>query len=191
MSKVLFWLSVSLLFSSHAWAQKVNLDFGFYTINAEAPAPAGSTAAPSTVSLSGPGAYSLSGNFEMRPGIEIGVGYTVFYSKFISGDMGFGPDFSLIWFPINEGSGLSLNSQSVRYFEIQSWRPFVGMSFHQRQFQSVESSYSGFGFNGGIEMQYTNTMSFKGAVRSMSLIGPSKSKFQYTDVLVGIQLHFR
>jgi hypothetical protein len=173
--------------NSVSWGQKINADFGFYSISAKGP----STSQSSGVNLSGPGSYSLSGQFSILPSFELGVGYTVFYSKFISGDMGLGPDLSAVWYPVNQGSGLAFNSQGLRYFEIQTWRPYAAISFHQRQFQSVESSYSGFGFSGGVEMQYSKETAFRATVRSMSLLGPAKSTFDYLDILIGLQLQFR
>ena len=173
------------------WAQKVNFDFGMFSINAEPPEAAGSEAAKANVSLSGPGAYSISGSLPIRPSLEVGAGYTIFFSSVISGDMGFGPDLYLTYFPLSEGSGLKFQSFDLRYTEIQKWRPFLQAAFHQRQFQSVDSAYSGFGFSGGVETMWTDDKSWRVSLRSMSLLGPSQSTFTYFDILFGIQLHFK
>lgn len=179
-------LLVCLLAAPSVWAQKVNFDFGMYSIKATP--PTGSTTGD--ISLSSPGAYSLSANFEMKQPLEIGVGYTVFFSKGISGDMGFGPDFYLYYFPFSEGSAVRVDTPSVQYREIQQWRPFGYMSFHQRQFQSAQSSYSGFGFGLGTEYQYAERMAFRAVIRSMNLAGPSQATFNYFDTMLGVQLQF-
>lgn len=184
-------IGLFLTSSPSLWAQKVNFDFGMFSINAEPPQAAGSGTARANVSLSGPGAYSISGSLPIRPSLEVGVGYTIFYSQLISGDMGFGPDLNLIYFPMNEGSGLKFQSFDLRYTEIQKWRPFLQAAFHQRQFQSVDSAYSGFGFGGGVETMWTDDKSWRVTLRSMSLLGPSQSTFNYFDLMFGIQLHFK
>ena len=177
---------VFLLAAPAVWAQKVNFDFGMYTIKATP--PTGSTG--TDITLSSPGAYSLSANFEIKQPFEIGVGYTVFFSKILSGDMGFGPDFYLYYFPFSEGSAVRVDTPAVQYREIQQWRPYGYMSFHQRQFQSAQSSYSGFGFGLGTEYQYTERLGLRGSVRQMTLAGPATAQFNYMDILLGIQLQF-
>ncbi len=185
---IVFSLVCCLSFS--ATAKKVNVGFGFYSIKADSPSTS-ATVPGTSVSLSGPGAYNLLAKFDIAPTLEIGAGYTVFYSKGFSGDMGFGPDISLSWYPVNHGSGVSVSRNSIEYFEIQSFRPYVGMAFHHRQFQSVESSYSGFGFETGLEIQKDIESAYVAAIRSISLIGPSKAKFQYMDFVLSYQFQFK
>jgi hypothetical protein len=179
-------ISLLVLTPFVAYGQKVHFELGAYSIHAEPPKD--STAA--VVSLSGFGTYSVSANFRLRDPFEIGVGYTVFYAKAISGDMGFGPDFYLYYFPLNEGSGRSFQGEGVSFREIQQWRPYVDIAFHQRQFQSVESAYSGFGLGGGVEWQWTDNSGLRAGIRTMSLAGPSNAKLSYFDVLFGYQLQF-
>jgi len=182
---------MSLLFAQSSWAKKINFDFGFFNITAKPPATSGSSARRGTLSLSGPGAYSLSGSVAVLPSVELGAGYTIFYSDFIAGDMGFGPDFFVSWFPLNEGSGTTVDAYDLKAFEIQKFRPFVHASFHQRQFQSSDSGFSGFGIGGGLEMSLDANKSVRATLRSMSLVGSSQSTFDYMDVLIGFQFNFR
>jgi hypothetical protein len=175
-----------LLFSLSAQAHKINFDAGFYSIKADPPAGSGQ----GSISLSGPGTYSLGVSVALAPSWEISAGYTVFFSKFLQGDMGFGPDFSVNFFPFTRADVLKSEGEGVQYMEIEKWRPFVDVAFHQRQFQSVQSAFSGFGFGAGVEYQYSRAVSIRGQVRSMNLSGPSAAKFNYMDVLAGLQLHF-
>jgi hypothetical protein len=179
----LFWL---LFFSGSIWAQKVTLDVGFYSINAVGPSAGGS----GNVSLSTPGAYSLSAGFAIRPQWELSPGYTVFYSKIFQGDMGFGPDFYLHYYPFNAGNGLKYSEGNISYYEKERWRPFASVSFHQRQFQSVQSSYSGFGFDFGSEFQISKITSTRLMMRMMTLAGPSGGSLTYMDLLLGYQFQF-
>lgn len=184
--KAVVFLSSLLLVGSLANAMKLNLDVGYYNINAKSPSGAAST----DVRLSTPGVYSISGNFPILSQLELGVGYSVFFSQMISGDMGFGPDIYLYYFPMGAGSGYKQSEGSVFYSEIEKLRPFGYISFNQRQFQSVQSSYSGFGFGGGLEYQLDASRALRASLRSMSLVGPSQATFSYFDLLVGLQLQF-
>lgn len=170
-----------------ALAQKINFDFGVYTLSATPPSDSTNT---SSVKISSPGIYSVSANFEMRPQFEIGVGYSVFLSKGFTGDLGFGPDFMGYYFPFAPGSELKTKTSIVEYREIEHFRPFGYLSFHQRQFQSVQSSYSGFGIGGGAEIQWKPEIGFRALFRMMSLAGPSGAKTTYMDFIGGLQLHF-
>lgn len=188
MIKILFQvLALSLCLSSAARAQKLNFDFGFYQIQAKPPADSNNI---SEFSLSGPGVYSISMAYALKSNFEIGVGYTVFFSKMISGDMGFGPDFYFAYFPFSEGSGIQYESSGFQYRELQQWRPFGYLSFHQRQFQSVQSAYSGFGYGLGTEYQWTERTAIRGTVHMMNLAGPSNALFNYMDYSLGLQLQF-
>ncbi|MBV6514041.1 MAG: hypothetical protein FMNOHCHN_03627 [Ignavibacteriaceae bacterium] len=181
-------IMIILGFGLSAEAQKLNIDVGAYSINATAPTTTSSST--TTVNLSTPGVYSLSASFQIFPQVELCPGYTIFYSKTFRGDMGFGPDLTVHFFPMNSGSGVNIINQNVSYWEIEKWRPFLGGSFHQRQFQSVQSSYSGFGFSGGTELQLTNNTSTRVILRMMSLNGPASAIMSYTDISLGLQLHF-
>ncbi len=177
-----------LLFAGgYASAQKLTLQGGFYALKADAGDP---TTSNRSVNVSSPGIFSLSASFRIVPHVELEPGYTVFFSKGITGDSGFGPDFSLNYFPFSESSKLYQNIPNLNYNETELWRPFAGVSFHQRQFQSIQSSYSGFGFSAGAEYQYNDEHSIRLLLRSMNLNGPTAGKLNDMDVLLGFQLTF-
>jgi hypothetical protein len=182
---ITFCLSICL--TGTCWAQKLTLDLGFYTIKAVGPTSGSGTG---TINLSTPGAYALSAGYAIHPQIELSPGYTIFYSKIYMGDMGFGPDFYLHYYPLTTSSGLRASQNEVSYFEREQIRPFVSVSFHQRQFQSVQSSYSGFGFDFGSEIQISKIYSIRALMRTMSLAGPSGASMNYTDLMLGCQMHF-
>jgi hypothetical protein len=177
--------ALTMICTSFAMGAKINFDVGYYSLSAESP-----TAGKDNVEVSGFGSYSLSGNVPLSLHFELGLGYTVFFSQTLSGDMGYGPDFSVIYFPMSSGSGVKSYESNVYYQEIEKWRPFFYLSFHQRQFQSVQSSYSGFGVGGGVEYQMNPEYSLRGTMRSMSLTGSSSTSMTHMEFLVGIQKHF-
>lgn len=174
-----------LFFNEPLWASKINIDFGYYTMKAESPSVAGTS-----VSVNSLGSYSLSGNIPLAGNWELGLGYTVFFSKIYKGDMGFGPDFSIFYFPFNAGSGFEHMDRNVVYSEIEYLRPFAGLSFHQRQFQSIQSSYSGFGIAIGLEYQILRETAVRAQIKNQNLQGPSNTVMKWMELMVGLQQQF-
>lgn len=175
----------TILSVSPCFAHKLNVDFGYYSLKAESP-----TVSSTSVTVNSLGTYSLSGNIPPTGPWELGLGYTVFFSKIFKGDMGFGPDFSLYYFPINSGSGIEYVDRNISYYEMEQIRPFVGLSFNQRQFQSIQSSYSGFGVSAGVEYQLLRQTAVRGQIKSQSLQGPSNTVMKWLEIVVGLQQQF-
>lgn len=175
-----------LLGSSVAWANKLNFDGGFFSINATPP----KNLNLDPISLSGFGNYSLSGAITVLPSVEIGAGYSVFFTKVLSGDMGFGPDFQANWYPFSYVGPWESKGPRVSYLEIDRYRPFLDLSFHQRQFQSAQSAFSGFGAGGGLERQWSEKISLRATFRMMNLLGPEGATFKATEVMFGLSQGF-
>lgn len=178
-------LTIAIL-PSLAFGQKLGATFGFYDISAQAQS---STGATQSLALQRPGSYQLNAQFRLKEPLEISVGYCIFYSKIIGGDMGFGPDISLIYFPLAAGSSQAWNDFEHSLKLLETLRPFVAGSFHQRQFQSVQTSYSGFGLQVGLEWSQNQKWGYIAKASSQSLTGPSSLSFRYLDLSLGFQLY--
>lgn len=175
-----------ICFGQMAEAQKVGANFGFYNIQAQ------SQSAGQTVSLNMArlGSYQLTGQFGITDSLDLGVGYSIFYSRTFGGDMGFGPDIFVNYFPFSQSGKRSWNDAGVKLNLHESLRPYVGLAFHQRQFQSVQTSYSGFGFHGGLEWAQSEEWGYHFRVSSQSLIGPGSLNFRLMDISLGLQYYF-
>lgn len=167
-------------------ANKISAQFGFYDIKAQA-LNSGQT---STTSLTQLGSYQLSASFSLFDPIEVGAGYSLFYSKTVSGDMGFGPDLFLRYFPFVRGSKTTLEQEGVKLKMLEAYRPYVGFSFHQRQFQSVQTSYSGFGLSSGVEWMHDTQWGYLVHLNYQSLVGPDGMNFNFMDLGFGLQWYF-
>jgi|GEM_PF-1492939 len=178
------------LFSQLGFAQKISLSAGAYNIEAESSASTSSTTVTGArkVSLTRLGSYQLGAQFAVSDPFELGVGYSVFYSQTLGGDMGFGPDISLFYFPLNRGAP-SINQafEGTRISYYETLRPFAAFSFHQRQFQSVQTSYSGYGLSVGSEINWVKGRSLVMQFNYQNLMGPNSYTFQFTDFRLGIQ----
>lgn len=181
------WLMLILfLLPISSWGQKLGATFGFYDIRAESQ---GSNGATQSLALQRPGAYQLTAQFRLLDPLEIGVGYSLFYSRIIGGDMGFGPDISLIYFPFAAGGIQSWNEFGHSLKLQETLRPFIAGSFHQRQFQSVQTSYSGFGLQIGLEWNQNAKWGYLAKLSTQSLTGPNSLGFQFLDLSLGFQLY--
>jgi hypothetical protein len=171
---------VILTWSQLALASKVLTGFGFYNLTATSASSGGSGGA-----LSGLGTFDLVWQQELASQFELGLGYSLFFSKFPGGDLGFGPDLGLVWYPFNRGSATQFRNSEVSYRSQEVWRPFVGFYFHHIQFQSLQSSYSGFGIAGGTELMWKPGLSvfIKGRIKNLN--GPNQSSFSISELLVG------
>ncbi len=163
-------------------AQKVTFMGGIYSLKASADA--------ASVTLSKPGIYAVSGAFPIMEHVEYNIGYTLFMSKTISGDMGYGPDLSINYFPFQKPTGDHINFHEINYSNLDKHRFFLQGSFHQRQFQSVQSPYSGFGAGIGWEYQVFENYAAYSLVRYQVHSGPNNANLKQLDVLVGIQFQF-
>lgn len=176
-------LSILILISTvstSAWASKFDAMLGMFAINAKAN--------NETASVSGLGSYKLQFNKSVLDQFDMFIGYTVNMANTIGGDLGYGLDIGANYFPFSftEPSEYDRGSWSARRDEL--WRPYVGMSFNQRNFQSVRNGYAGFGFNAGTEYAISKQYSLKGELRYISLAGSNDSTATETNILVGISL---
>lgn len=190
MQKLLKFIFVVLLVASSAFgfldqasAAKLDLSAGAFQFETVTDSGAGA--------LSNIGTYRMGYSLEVLDSIEVGLGYTLIASEVFTGDLAFGFDIFARYFPLTNASEKIVTSdKSVVRFS-QEWRPFVGGSFNQRQFQSVATNFAGFGVSIGTEKQVDSTMSFLVEGRYIALNGPRLSSATEISAFVGISLLFR
>lgn len=160
---------------------KFDFSVGYFRLNAETDKGKGS--------VSNIGAYQMLYRRAVQSQLEVALGYSLVVSKVYTGDMGFGPDLGLIYFPFSLASSYHFESQNTYVSASEIWKPYGGISFHQRQYQSTQSSYAGFSVGAGVEYLWSSSFSMKGELRSLQMTGP-QSKAGEIDALVGISLPF-
>ncbi len=72
----------------------------------------------------------------------------------------------------------------------QLWRPFIGVGFLQRQFQSVQNSYAGFGASVGTERALNTAFGLKFFMRYATMGGSDESKATEITIFSGITFKF-
>lgn len=141
-------------------------------------------------SIANLGNYSITYSSNITDHFELGLGYSLFMTGVVGGDLGYGIDASVNYFPLTYSSRYSENSINSNVSISSLWRPFVGASFHQRQFQSVNSSYAGFGVSAGTEVALDMSFDFKAYMRYIALSGPNDASATQMDFLLGITFPF-
>lgn len=178
--KVPAWWTLFALaaFSGSAQAAKFELQGGGYIVDA-------STGSKSA-SVSGPGALAFGYAHRLVRHVEVTFGYTLL----IAGDIANGFDIGARWFPVTENEKTSWESGQATLVSAEVWRPYVGVGFSQRQFQSVKAGYSGFGADIGIERTLEESFVLRAAIRYRQYAGQSGSSASEWNGLFGVAFNF-
>lgn len=173
-------LLVAIVFGdeSASAGNKLEVATGFYSLTAKTSKRSGSA--------SNFGVYRAAYGFGFGAQVDLQIGYTLFMSDIVGGDLGFGPDLGLQYFPMTDSGARRFVTDKVSINVNDVLRPFISAGFHQRQFQSVDSSYAGFSFGGGAEMAWSEDYSLKAEVRYLLLNGPTNATANQLDLLFGL-----
>lgn len=171
---------VLVFFSFAAQASKVDLLFGMFSLNATS--PTGDT------SVGGLGSYRVAYGHSVYDKFDLALGYTVNMTNTISGELAYGLDVGINYFPFTFSSSQEFKKDSTAISMEEIWRPYVGLNFNQRQFQSIRNSYAGFGLCFGTEYMLSKRYSLKGELRYISLSGSSESEATEINTLFGLSL---
>jgi hypothetical protein len=175
-------LAAALFGASEARADKIEVVAGFFSIAAQTSAGSGS--------VSGPGAYQLGYFHPLTDHLDLGVGYTLIMSSGIGGDLGFGPDLGVFYYPLSMTSAQKLAAENVTFEVAEQWRPYAGLEFQQRNFEATKSSYAGFGPAFGVVKAFRHMFDLKGEVRFSQLQGPDNATATEMDILCGVSMPF-
>ncbi len=157
---------------------KVDVMLGSYTLSAKT--------RTASKSISGLGSYQLGYRYSFLNHLDVQLAYSLIASKTFSGDLGYGPDFGVVYFPFTSSGPIAGETPTLQVKIHEYYKPFVSFAFHQRQYQSTQSAYAGFSGSGGSEFFYNSQYSFKAELRIIQLAGPSNTTATETDLLLGI-----
>ena len=139
-----------------------------------------------TSSISSPTAFHLGYLQPKWDKWELKIGYSLLMADFSGSDLGYGLDAGINYYPLTDSGEGKFSDGVVTARRYEIWKPFVGMGFNQRSFQSVRNSYAGFGFNAGTERYYSEKINLRAEARFVSLGGSNESEATETSVFVGL-----
>lgn len=161
---------------------KFDMLFGYYDFSAETNTTSGK--------LSALGLYTFSVRKSFAPQFDFGLGYTLQMSKSFLGDVSYGPDLNAYYFPISNATPVIAKNQISSFVLNEIYRPFLGLGFHQRNYQSSKSSYAGFSLQFGCEFDINQMFSLTTQLRHLNLSGPQDSKAKDLNLLAGLTFWF-
>lgn len=141
-------------------------------------------------SISGFGSYQVAYRHEVFDRIEFDAGYSMLATEIIAGDLAFGLDVGMNYYPLTAVGREVAQTDTTSLIVASRFRPFVGLGFHQRSFQSTSTQYAGFGGKIGTDYEFSDQWQFTVSIRYLNLIGPNQSSATQIDTLLGLLLHF-
>lgn len=173
----LFFLGVE-----NTYARKFQFSFGGYSVSAKTSAQDGS--------LSGLGFYRLAYYQQVLPQVYFNLGYSLIMSQTLSGDMSFGLDVGAIYFPLSQGGVVQGSTSNTTLSITELWRPYIGLGFVERRFESVSSNYAGFNAVLGVERELDAPVNLSGEIRYSSLYGASQATATEMAFVLGMNIPF-
>jgi hypothetical protein len=170
---------IFILCSFNAFAiGRLDLSYGYFSINSK-------TTEKST-SISNPAAANLAYLLPFGEKTQLNMGYTVLLADMSGSDKAYGLNVGVNYFPISSSLNEKLKSDDFEVERYEIWKPYIGLGFYQREFQSIKNSYAGFGINPGIERYFDKLMSFKGELRYIALSGSNESTATEINAFLGV-----
>jgi hypothetical protein len=166
--------------SNLAEASRFGASMGYYSLQAET--------SGGKKDISNIGVYRIAYLLSMMDHFEFNVGYSIYVIGSRKLDLGFGPDLGMLYFPFSQNASSRLDQGSIDFRSFEHWRPFFGGTFHQRQFQSIQSSYAGPGLQLGADYGFNQTTSIRGLMEYQWLSGPLQASVNSLSLLFGVAL---
>ncbi len=176
-------LAIGLILTSfNAFAAKYDFMLGAYSYSAKV--------SGKSTSLSGLGAYEAAYLIPFKDYFELNLGYSFTMTSIIGGDYSYGPKIGFNYFPWNFSSNekVLIDNKSIEIHDF--YKPYIGLAFNQRQFQSAKASFAGFGVSIGFEKYLNSKYTLKSEIKMNSYSGASEARATETNILVGLVMGY-
>lgn len=171
--------SFILLYSCNALAVgRLDLSYGYFSIN--------SKTKETSASISSPTAMNLAYLYPIKENLALNFGYSLLLADFAASDKGYGLNMGVNYYPFSSSKNEKISNENIEVERYQIWKPYTGLGFYQRDFQSIKDSYAGFGLTFGTERYYNKVMSFKGEIRTIALSGSNEASALELDAFLGV-----
>lgn len=172
-------LSFSALSSNTALANGLHSTVGYYSLNAKT--------SNGRLTLSNLGVYRFLYEVEVAKKFSFKPAYSLYTIATASGlELGYGTDLEFSYFPIANNSPMSYQNSNISWDTYEIFRPYVSLSFHQRQYQAIQSNYAGLGFQVGCSFQYNQSIQITAYGAFINLVGPLSSRIGEIQVGTGV-----
>lgn len=165
-----------------AVAGKIDLLTGFYSFSGKS--------GNRSSSVSGLGIYEMSYLGAFKDQFEFMAGYSLTMTGIIGGDMSYGAKLGINYYPFNFSSDQKIELDGKEIEVHDNLKPYLGIGFNQRQFQSVRNAYAGLGITVGCEKYINPKYTLRSEVKFNTYSGSSNSTASEINVLVGLVFGF-
>lgn len=176
--KLIFVLGLSLGTAFAGDGDRLAIGYGYFSLNAKVN--------EASTTVSNPSAFRLTYLRPMTQSLEFFLGYSVLLADFTGSDLGFGFDAGVNYYLLGNSREESYKDQNVEIRRFDLWKPYVGLGFHQRNFQSVKNSFAGLGVSLGVERYLTEKYNVRTDARYLSLGGSGESTATELGFFVGL-----
>ena len=170
--------SLIMLLSTSSFAGSFGVMTGYYSLNSKS----GSKSA----TVSALGSYRFFYHHEIRPNFIADLSYTVLFEKSLGGDSSYGFDIGGSYFPFQRATSSESQLDNVTIKIEPKYSPYIGLGYHQRQYQSIRSAYSGPGIKAGTIYSYSKSFNIIGEARYISLSGPVSTTATELSTNIGV-----
>lgn len=170
-------IAALMIIAMPVYAGKIEFNWGYYNLDTE-------NALGVKGSISSFGSFRFGYRHPFWKKFEFTAGYSFIFSDTFSGDLSYGVDAGVDYFILTRSAKVKASSDSVYLSLEDGWRPYVGLTFVQRQYQALSSQLAGFGVRIGSEFAFKKNWSFKGEGRYSALDG-SKG-VSATEMVLGL-----
>lgn len=161
-----------------AFAGKYDIMFGAFSLNAKV--------STRSTNVSGLGTYEASYLNPLSDHFELNLGYSFTMTNIIGGDYSYGPKLGVNYYPINYASNAEINTKDKVIQISDHYKPYLGLAFNQRQFQSARTSYAGFGMALGCEKYINSDYTIKSEVKMNTYTGAQEATASEMNILIGL-----
>ena len=157
---------------------RLDFAFGYFTLK--------SNSGEKTTNISNLGAANLAYLHPFGEKTQLNLGYSVLLADSSASDKGYGLNVGINYYPVSSAKNEKYKDDQFEIERFEMWKPFVGIGFYQRDFQSIKNSYAGFGINAGIERYFDKFMSLKAELRYIALAGANEATASEASALLGV-----
>jgi len=153
-------------------------DAGYYSLEA--------TTSSGKAKLNNIGIYKLSYEMYVSRSISFRPGYSLYALGTSYSDLGYGIDIESMYYPLTNPRTERYQEGGVQWTYRGFWHPYAVISFHQRQYQSIQSTYAGLGFGLGMVLNLFQGVNAHAEAKGLGLKGPSGSRLGEVQFVGGI-----
>ena len=143
-----------------------------------------------TTTMNNLGIFAFAYKNHFTESVDLSLGYSIYTLSLDTSDLGYGFDLGIDYYPLHRNKIADFSTLNIYWNSSQKIVPYIGLRFHQRQYQSIQTGYAGAGLDLGARVLISKSLHALTSIRAIYLNGPLGSKIQEYNVLGGVGVSF-